>query len=116
MKKYILIKLIFGEEIHPDVYDLMQEEYKKASGEMDDFAVALGAALLIQDSVNAYGVGHSHALVEHNFSLSRADKERLIELLSRFFVDGEIEKRELKTFNVLSAVRFLQTEGELFEA
>jgi hypothetical protein len=115
MNKYLLIKLVFGDEIHPDVYDLMLDEYRKASNDMSSYAAELDAELLIGDSVNTYGTGGSFVLVEHNFPLSTADKERLIEIVSRFFVDGEIEGRELQTFNVLSAVRFLQTEGELFK-
>lgn len=115
MNKYLLIKLVFGAEIHPDVYDLMQDEYRKASDDMSSYAAGLDAELLIEDGVNAYGVGGSFALVEHNFSLNSADKERLVEIISRFFADGEIEGRELQTFNVLSAVRFLQTEGDLFK-
>ena len=93
----------------------MQDEYQKASGDMHSYAAGLDAELLIEDSVNAYGVGGSFALVEHNFSLNSADKERLVEIVSRFFVDGEIKGRELQTFNVLSTVRFLQIEGDLFK-
>lgn len=115
MKKYLMIKFVFCEEIHPDVYALMSREYESASREMDNFAAALDAELFVEDTVNFYGAGRSYALVEHNFPLTRAEKDNIIQHISHFFTDGEVEERELKTFNVLSAVRFLQTEGELFE-
>jgi len=106
MAKYLMIKLVFGEEIHPDVYSMMQDEYEKASCDISDYAASLGAKMLIEDTVNVYGVGHSYAVVEHNFPMTKEKKESLVEIISRFFVDGEIEERVLKTFNVLSAVRF----------
>ncbi len=115
MTKYLMVKLVFGEEIHPDVYSLMQDEYEKACCDIGDYAASLGAKMLVEDSVNVYGTGHSYAAVEHNFPMTREEKESLLEIISRFFVDGAVEARKLKTFNVLSAVRFLQTEGELFE-
>lgn len=115
MKKYLMIKLVFGEEIHPDVHDLMLDEYEKASNDISDYATALNAELFIEDGVNVYGVGRSYALVEHNFALTHEEKACLVQYISRFFVDGEVKGKKLKTFNVLSAVRFLQTEGELFE-
>lgn len=119
MKKYIIIKLMFGEEIHPDVHDLMLDEYEKASQDLNDYAASLGAEMFVEDTVNAHGVGRSYVSIEHNFPMTRDEKEVLIRHVSRFFEDGETEKVgrriELRTFNVLSAVRFLQTEGELFE-
>ena len=114
MKKYLMIKLVYGEEIHLDVHDLMLDEYEKACNDIGDYADTLGAELLINDSTNVYGEGRSYATVEHNFPLTPAEKDALVQHISRFFVNGEIKRRKLETFNILYAVRFLQTEGELF--
>ena len=115
MKKYLVIKLVYGEELQSDVHDCMLEEYEKACDDISDYAASLDAELLVEDSVNVYGVGPSYAKVEHNFPLTHEEKARLVQYISCFFVDGEVKGENMKTFNVLSAVRFLQTDGELFE-
>lgn len=114
MKKYLIIKLVYGEEINSDVHDLMLDEYEKVCNDIGDYADTLGAELLINDSTNVYGEGRSYATVEHNFPMTQAEKETLVHILSDFFVDGELDGEEIVTHNTLSAVRFLQTEGELF--
>ena len=112
--KYLLIKLVYAQEMLGELYDITLDEREKASRAIEEYAAALGAKALFEDTVNQYAFGHSFACVEHNFPMTHEEKDGLIALLAPFFEDGEIDGGTMNTFNVLSAVRFLQTEGELW--
>ena len=47
--------------------------------------------------------------------MSDEEKRALMVLLARFFVDGELGEEGMDVYPTLSAVRFLRTNGELFE-
>lgn len=113
MKKYLIVKLVFEWEILPEVYDIWQEEYQKATKALEALADTLGAALFFEDHVNTVTSGRSFAAIEHNFWLSEKEKSELVRQISRFFVDGEIRGGTMSTHQTLAAVRFLQCEGEL---
>lgn len=113
MKRYIIIKLVFAEEVLSDLHDLMLGEYEKLCLEMKRFSDLLDAEVFFEDGINHTAVGRSFATVEYNFSLGDEEKRELIQLVERFFADGALCKEEMEIFSTLAAVRFLQTDGEL---
>ena len=70
---------------------------------------------LLEDTVNHTSGERSFADVDYNFPMSDEEKRALMGLLERFFVDGELGEEGMEIYPTLSAVRFLRTEGELFE-
>lgn len=114
MKKYIIIRLIFNDEILAELHDLMLKEYERLSREITDYAATLGADVFFSDACSTTVCGRSYAEVEYNFPMSSEDKLGLIEYLRGFFVDGEVVGDTMDTHNAITAVRFLKTDGELF--
>lgn len=115
MKNYIRIKLVFGNAILEDLHDLMLDEYENICRDVEAFAAERGALALLEDTVNKTSGTRSFADVEYNFPMSNEEKRALMVLLARFFVDGELGEEGMDVYPTLSAVRFLRTEGELFE-
>lgn len=115
MKKYIHIKLVFGNAILEELHDLMLDEYENICRDVEVFAAERGALALIEDTVNHISGERSFADVDYNFPMNDEEKRALMGLLARFFVDGELGEEGMEIYPILSAVRFLRTEGELFE-
>ena len=72
-----------------------------------------GVDLFFKDTINDRTLVESFAMVEYNFDINREEKEALIKYITPFFNDGEISRGEMEITNVLTAVRFLQTNGEV---
>lgn len=115
MNRYLIIKLIFADEILDDVHDVKLDEYPQISQKIENFANSLGATALFEVNLNYLPIGRPFATVEHNFYLSDDEKVQLISYLREYFYDGEIKYRTMDIFNILSAVRFVKTDGEVFE-
>ena len=113
MKKYLIINLVFKESVLPELQDLMQDTVKQNCLAIEEFVNSLGAEVLFTDKENTRTFGRSFATVEHNFELSTEQKNKLKTLITEFFIDGELRRKIINTYNTLFAVRFLQTKGEL---
>ena len=111
--KYIIISLVYSQEIFADVHDLYIEECKSASQQIEKLASEMGAEVYIRESANDRAISSAFATVECNFDMPKECKEKLVEYIKPFFVDGNVLCCTLQEYNSLGAVRFLKTDGEL---
>ena len=116
MKNYLIITIVYRDEVLADLHDLMLGEYEKTEQQIEEFAASLGAEVFFEESINTIVPnGRGFARVEYNFTMTDEQKKELADLLFPFFADGKLHERSMDTFNTLTAVRFLQTDGQLFE-
>ena len=115
MNKYLVIRLVFPDEILDDLHDMKLDEYQEISQKIENYANSLGATVLFEVNVNDLPIGRAFASIEHNFYLSDKEKEQLISYLRKYFWDGKIHYKTMDIYNTLSAVHFLKCDGEVFE-
>ena len=114
MDKYIIVKLVFGDTMLAEVRDILLEDFEETSQKIVALANEVGSKAYLFDSTNDIATSDSFAMVEHNFPLTQEFKTKLVDLLSNFFKDGDLEYDGFSLYDTLKAVRFLQTDGELF--
>ena len=115
MKNYLIIKTVFTDEHLSDVWDLKIDEHHEIAQKIESFADARGAVVLFESVANQMEIGRSFASVEHNFFLSDEEKKLLVSYIYDFFESSEIDYGGMNIYPTLRAVRFLQTNGEIFE-
>ena len=114
MKKYLLIKLVFADEMHSDLHDINLGLYEKLSQDIDKYAESLGAIALLESVYNYLPmINRSYACIEYNFDLSDDEKTRIVKYLKGYFDDWYYEDGGMNTYNTLSVVRFLKVDGEV---
>ena len=113
MEKYMIVSLIFEDEILSDLYDIEFDEFQERMRKAIREAKSKGVSLFFRDIVNDRAVTESFATVEYNFDISKEEKDALIKYIAPFFSDGIISRKTMNIINNLRAVRFLQTNGEL---
>ena len=113
MQRYIIIRMYRTEEISGDVHDLSIEDCSRRAEELRGWARGLKAALFLADMGSDLAFGDAFAEAEHNYPQNEEQKRERAGMLAPFFRDGTAARGELRIYTIPSAVRFLQTEGEL---
>ena len=113
MNRYIMVELVFSEEVNTSLHDMMLMSYAETSEELCTYMESLGAVMLISDRVNTVVSSRSFATVEHNFPLTPTQKKALTDIIAKYFVDAVIDEDGMSVVPMLYAVRFLETVGEV---
>ena len=115
MTNYLIVKIVFSEEHLCDVWDLKIDEHHEIAQKIECFADEHGAVALFESVANEMDIGRSFASIEHNFYLSDEEKRQLVGYIYGFFEGSYIDGDTMEVYPTLRAVRFLQTNGEIFE-
>ena len=113
MNKYMIINLVYAEEILPEIHDVEAENFAARCEALRKAAAAEGVLVFFRETQNDRAVGESFALVEHNFDISVSEKQALAAYLAPFFEDGDLEGNTIDTKNTLSAVCFSRLDGDV---
>ena len=115
MNKYIIIELIYGEEVQGDIHDIEIDTIAELCNDIKRSMAKLNVDVFFRETINERAVSDSFALVESNFELTCEKKSELVKQITLFFNDAVIQRNYLNVYNTLSAVRFLKVDGELIK-
>ncbi len=114
MEKYVIISFIYDGEIVSDYHDISLDEFEPVCKKAVKQAKQKGVRLFFKEVYNERIIGDSFALVEHNFDLSSQEKADIVDFIASFFYDfANYTKYGCDYVNLLKAVRFLKTDGEM---
>ena len=114
MEKYLVVHLVYGEKLSSEAHDIEGENVDKAVEAIKALGNKLGAHVFFQETGADRVEGRSYAEIEYNFDLSAESKKELMRILPSCFNDMAIRGKGAECFNILSAIKFLRTDGELY--
>ena len=113
MNKYVIVNVVYAEELLPEIHDLEMENIAARCEALRSAAACEGVQIFFRETTNDRAVGESFALVEHNFDMSADQKQAFARALAPFFEDGTLTGDTITPQNDLSAVCFSRLDGDV---